>query len=403
MAADINDKITDVYNGQWPEVTRVSNARSAAGTTLETENLQGWPVASSVHFTTFRLDSQGEVDYDSQIDWKGIRSGNNIISLTRVTGAADAGSFVGDYVKMLPTVGWAQDLVAALLTNQERSGALKKVPVEDALQLKTTEIIADHIVPSTGIVAVSAGLTCTISSITGYMSGIRYTKASIPNKTFTASKDTYCFIELANGTITYTEVANYAQAPSAPAGSILFAVVPTDATTIVGISLRNRRASKSDTEWVELGRHTLTSAGDFLRVAGFEQKRYLRYHIISKASGTVNAFIRFNNDSGNNYSQRYITDNTTAGVSTSVSNAASVAPGGADVDINGNISNDPSRVKFGDALIIYGSAPVANAPAVIRVESKWGNTSVAISRLDFINTGAGDFAAGSELIIEGKD
>ena len=103
------------------------------------------------------------------------------------------------------------------------------------------DIASDFVVSGTGVVAVSSGLTCTISDITYYISGIRYTKTGIPNKTFTASKDTYCFVDPA-GTITYTEVAVDAAAPANPANTNLYAVVRTDATGVTRIRLANRGA-----------------------------------------------------------------------------------------------------------------------------------------------------------------
>lgn len=140
--------------------------------------------------------------------------------------------------------------------SQASYAVIAEIPVESTTTSLTNPLIANKrsllntlatgdsfVIPNTGIVAVSSGLTCTISDITYYISGIRYTKTGIPNKTFTASKDTYCFIDTA-GTITYTEVANGADAPTLPSNSILFAWVEAGASSISAIHLRGRTTEK---------------------------------------------------------------------------------------------------------------------------------------------------------------
>lgn len=141
--------------------------------------------------------------------------------------------------------------------SQASYAVIAEIPVASTTTSLTNQLIANKrsllntlatgdsfVLPSTGVVAVSSGLTCTISDITYYISGIRYTKTGIPNKTFTASKDTYCFIDTA-GTITYTEVANNAASPVAPANSILFAVVVTNASAVVNIYLYDQKPAFS--------------------------------------------------------------------------------------------------------------------------------------------------------------
>ena len=93
--------------------------------------------------------------------------------------------------------------------------------------------------------AISSGLVGTFSDITYYINGFRYQKTGIPNKTYTASKDTYVFIDT-NGVVTYSEVANGATAPSTPASSILVAVVVTSAGAITSVSIKNRGAIKGE-------------------------------------------------------------------------------------------------------------------------------------------------------------
>lgn len=75
-------------------------------------------------FSTYRLNTSGAVVAGTQIDWKGIVAGNTIGTLTRITGATDAGSVIGDVVEMNPTGNWATDLVTGILTSIKQDGTM---------------------------------------------------------------------------------------------------------------------------------------------------------------------------------------------------------------------------------------------------------------------------------------
>lgn len=122
MAAGINDKFAATFNSANPNVATVTATRTAAATTLQCDDLSGWPTATVVHFSTYQINTSNEVVAGTQIDWKGIVSGNNIGSLTRVAGATDAGNTIGDVVEMNPTASWADDLVDGILAEHEQDG-----------------------------------------------------------------------------------------------------------------------------------------------------------------------------------------------------------------------------------------------------------------------------------------
>lgn len=132
MAAGIGDKFTKAFNSDNPNVARATVARSALATTLTCDSLTGWPTDTAVHFSTYRLDSSNEVTAGTQIDWKGIVSGNVIGSLTRLAGAADSGTSIGDVVEMNPTGSWASDLVDGLLVSLNQDGTIKDDSVSTA-------------------------------------------------------------------------------------------------------------------------------------------------------------------------------------------------------------------------------------------------------------------------------
>lgn len=145
MAAGINDKFKKTYNAANPNVARVTGTRATAGTTLTCDNLAGWPTDTSVDFSTYKINTSNEVIAGTQIDWKGIVSGNNIGTLTRITGAADSGSVIGDVVEMNPTGNWANDLITGILVHSDQDGTLKAGAVD------ATAVIADSVVTTAKI------------------------------------------------------------------------------------------------------------------------------------------------------------------------------------------------------------------------------------------------------------
>ncbi len=122
MSASVNDKITDVRNAARPTSARATGTRSTAGTSLSCDDLTGWPTASKVHFVTYQIDSNSNPVAGTQLDCRGIVSGNSIGSFAVLDGN-DTGNSIGDVVEMLPTASWAQDLADALTAQHSRTGA----------------------------------------------------------------------------------------------------------------------------------------------------------------------------------------------------------------------------------------------------------------------------------------
>lgn len=100
----------------------------------------------------------------------------------------------------------------------------------------SSDRIYDYVKPGTGVVAISSGLIGTISNVTFYQAGKRYTMTSIANKTYTASKDTYVDLLAGATTPTYTEVANNAASPALAANSVRLAIVVTSGAAITVIN-----------------------------------------------------------------------------------------------------------------------------------------------------------------------
>lgn len=134
MTANISDYFNKAssMDGSYPTVALVASARSTGGTTLVCNSLAGWATDTPVHFSTFRMSSDGTIDAATQTDWKGIVSGNSITGLTRIAGATDSGNQVGDKVKLDPTIGWLDDLVTGILASHKQDGTLKDNAVTES-------------------------------------------------------------------------------------------------------------------------------------------------------------------------------------------------------------------------------------------------------------------------------
>lgn len=157
--------------------------------------------------------------------------------------------------------------------------------------------------------------------------------------------------------------------------------------------------------WEELGRTTLGSAGDTITVNSLPSRKFLKVLVSVEATGgNVTVGIRCNNDSGSNYARRLSTNNSaeaTAGSQTSLV----LGSGFSNVHFAIiDILNIASKEKIIRSDVIQANtAGAGNVPSHDEGFSKWANTSAAISRIDIINGGAGDFAIGSELIVLGHD
>lgn len=158
--------------------------------------------------------------------------------------------------------------------------------------------------------------------------------------------------------------------------------------------------------WEELGRTTLGASNDTVSVASFAARKYLRFAFYGIASGQISLSIRFNNDSGANYAIRQDANgaaDATAGSQTSLIIYSAGTRQSLYLD-SMVITNIAAQEKIFHAFgIDGGTAGAANPPGRTTQVCKWANTSNQITRIDAINTGTGDFASGSELVVLGHD
>lgn len=134
MSATITDYFNKASNmsGGYPAVATVTAARSTGGSTLSCDDLSSWATDTPVHFSTFKVNTDGTIDTATQTDWKGIVNGNTITDMTRLAGAADSGNASGDRVELNPTIGWLDDLITGILVSHKQNGALKDNAVTES-------------------------------------------------------------------------------------------------------------------------------------------------------------------------------------------------------------------------------------------------------------------------------
>lgn len=186
--------------------------------------------------------------------------------------------------------------------------------------------------------------------------------------------------------------------------NVTTAKIATDAVTATKIDWASTGVD-AGIWWEELGRNTLSVAGDTLSVTPIAARKYLLVKINTIATGgTTSTQIRFNNDSTNNYALRVSSDFAAATTATSQS---SILPRGADAnhnDITMFIDNITAQEKLVNIINVNGgTAGAGNLPSSSFSFAKWANTSAQITRIDAVNSGTGDFAIGSEIVVLGHN
>lgn len=160
--------------------------------------------------------------------------------------------------------------------------------------------------------------------------------------------------------------------------------------------------------WEELGRATVTSGTPTSMSTGtFTPKKYIRIIYVGLCNNVMTEFMRFNNDSGNNYI-RAVSENGAADGAPAYS-ASGLQGGGSQTQrfFTWDFLNIASRAKMGRGNGQYGQgtdslATSGNQPIRAEFNLKWTNTSQQISRVDIVCTG-GNLVAGSEIIVLGHD
>jgi len=160
----------------------------------------------------------------------------------------------------------------------------------------------------------------------------------------------------------------------------------------------------TDNFWEELSSVTTTSSGT-ISSGTISAKKYLMYQIIGKkasGTGTEAGRLRFNSDSGSNYSQRNSINGThyTYGNQTSANIGGDGNTAGELVFLTGFILNNASTQKLFVGYSAYGNSAGNNIGNKGEIFDKWANTSDSITSIECMGT---TFDAGAKMTIWGSD
>ena len=159
--------------------------------------------------------------------------------------------------------------------------------------------------------------------------------------------------------------------------------------------------------WERLGSTTLGSAGDQIDVT-IAARKYLIIKVHAEGDGAAKLRMRFNDDSGSNYSYRASPNGGSDGNSSS---------GGTEMDID-NVNLDDGEQAMNELYVINvadkekicinnqinnGGVGAGNAPDRVEQTTKWVNTSAQIVKVSLINPMGGDYAVGSTVTVWGTD
>ena len=161
------------------------------------------------------------------------------------------------------------------------------------------------------------------------------------------------------------------------------------------------------TSWKEIARTTLSSASDTITVNNIPARDNLMIipYVYDEGSNQVYGQGRFNNDSGNNYANRWSrnggSDSTNTSQSEMITYFAGAAYGEFGIFEMANIAGQEKLLI--DNGVAADATGAGTAPKRHEGVHKWANTSNQVTRFDYINGGAGTFDTGSEVVVLGYD
>jgi hypothetical protein len=156
--------------------------------------------------------------------------------------------------------------------------------------------------------------------------------------------------------------------------------------------------------WAKNETTTLVSTGDSISMDPTTEQKFnvVLNHCIE--SGTINAQVRFNNDSGSNYANR-TTENGASDSTAASSDSIVMHTDTASKDIFsvGYFFSISSEEKLHISQSVDDGGSGAAAPNRFECVNKWANTSDAVTRVDVINDATGDYASDSNASLLGTD
>ena len=183
------------------------------------------------------------------------------------------------------------------------------------------------------------------------------------------------------------------------------APLPNNTVTTTSVSDGAITYAKTDGKiwWEELGRTTLASAADLLS-STFTTKKYLRVIVsVLPTGGTIEPSVRFNSDSSANYAVAVNTNGTVSAAANQAQLAVSTGASANQKSITLEITNLSGAEKtiFSTSVEQTGTG-AGSAPGFRHGYMKYASNT-QVSSVQVLNTGTGDFAIGSELVVLGHN
>lgn len=214
---------------------------------------------------------------------------------------------------------------------------------------------------------------------------------------------------IANPTLTVDSISEFTSANGVVVDGVTLKDGYVGTNNVRTASIENSAVTYAKTDgkiwWEELGRTTLASTADTITVSGLPAKTYLTIYVKLLQSGAITGLLTFNGDVGNNYALRRSTD-FGASTSDTSSSSLSLAPDAAATDKFGfiQVMNVTTREKLVFSnFSSMGAAGAGTVPTARDGYGKWSNTTNQVSSVTLSNSGAGDYAIGSEVIVLGHN
>ena len=157
--------------------------------------------------------------------------------------------------------------------------------------------------------------------------------------------------------------------------------------------------------WEELASVELSTTNGTLDSGIFTAKKYLWVQVYLNATSAVEQRMRFNSDSGSNYSFRFSSNGATDGTAINDSNML-VGNGGISKPSFTNIFiiNNSANEKLAISHNVYqNSTGAGTAPDRFEAVNKWANTSSQITSIQLFNASGGVYQSGSMIKVWGHD
>ena len=174
---------------------------------------------------------------------------------------------------------------------------------------------------------------------------------------------------------------------------------------IVVLGYDNDESDEGTNFWQELA--SVESTGDNHTTGTFAAKKYLMVEVnVVTTGGAVSQRMTCNDDTGSNYANR---DSKDGGAESTQTSASSINGGFNDDLVTNSIGktrmyviNKSDQEKLFISHSISGES-AGGQPTRDENVFKWTNTSAQITKLDFDNNKAGDWASGSYIKVWGAD